>query len=406
MPSSGWPLDATELEPYYERAAQLVRIHAFDGDELSREPTARRPLLALDGSDAFTTDVFYYPSPPTNFGLAYREQIVGSPRLTLLLHANAVELETDPGARTLERIRVRTLAGGELSIEARHFVLATGGIENARLLLASNRVAPAGVGNQNDLVGRYFMEHPHVPIGAYALWCERPEAIALYESYTPNVELGHMSHGVIASTAAYQRRERTLNFSLQLQRPAAVGAGADALLDGAHRLDRVLRQDSGKHADAPHRVTGLLHARTEQTPNPDSRVTLDRERDALGLPRARLDWRLVELDHTSLYRSTVDFAREIYRAHGGRIRIDLDPAAFEKTAIGFGFHHMGTTRMARRPTEGVVDEHCRVHGLDNLYVAGSSVFPTSGYANPTLTLLALALRLADRLRSAASGSAP
>ena len=138
----------------------------------------------------------------------------------------------------------------------------------------------------------------------------------------------------------------------------------------------------------------------EQAPNPDSRVSLVEERDALGLPRIALDWRLTELDKRSLQAGHQAVALELGRTGLGRLQIEdwltADVTTWTPTLTG-GHHHIGTTRMSEDPARGVVDGDCRVHGIANLYVAGSSVFPTSGSANPTLTVVALALRLAAHL---------
>jgi choline dehydrogenase-like flavoprotein len=131
-------------------------------------------------------------------------------------------------------------------------------------------------------------------------------------------------------------------------------------------------------------------------------VLLDGERDALGMPRIRLDWRLTDLDRRSLLRTHEALAKEFGRTGLGRIQIEAwlqDDKAGWSDELSGGYHPMGTTRMADDPRRGVVDRHCRVHGLTNLYVAGSSVFPTGGSANPTLTIVALALRLAEHLKA-------
>jgi choline dehydrogenase-like flavoprotein len=151
-----------------------------------------------------------------------------------------------------------------------------------------------------------------------------------------------------------------------------------------------------------------LMTRQEQAPNPDSRVTLSAEKDALGMPRAKLDWRMTELDKRSIRAFYQLLGTEIGRTGMGRVQIRdwlLDDDRTWPSSISGGWHHMGTTRMHADPRQGVVDVNCRVHGLGNLYVAGSSVYPTAGAANPTLTLVALSLRLSDHLKStlAASG---
>ena len=145
-----------------------------------------------------------------------------------------------------------------------------------------------------------------------------------------------------------------------------------------------------------------LMTRQEQAPNPDSRVTLGRERDALGMPRVQLDWRLTDLDRRSFQRFYEVLGRELGRSGVGRARMKewvlAADAAWPSTLSG-GWHHMGTTRMHDDPTQGVVDANCKVHGLANLSVAGAAVYPTAGCANPTLTLVALSLRLSDHLKT-------
>jgi choline dehydrogenase-like flavoprotein len=153
-----------------------------------------------------------------------------------------------------------------------------------------------------------------------------------------------------------------------------------------------------KTVHAPYDTIGL-RTRIDPVPNPDSRVTLATERDALGIPKARLDWRLSDLDHTSVRRTLEILGAEVGKAGLGRVRITLDanPSVWPSDLAG-GWHHMGTTRMSDDPKRGVVDRNCQVHGIQNLYVAGSSVFPTAGSGTPTLTLVALSLRLAERLK--------
>jgi choline dehydrogenase-like flavoprotein len=166
-------------------------------------------------------------------------------------------------------------------------------------------------------------------------------------------------------------------------------------------LDGVLREGYRRRKQEPVRGYSFI-ARTETAPDPANRVTLSDERDELGQPRARLQWRPGSAERTTVAQTMLLVAAEFGRLGVGRIRLNEllleDDARWSENLSWFG-HHMGTTRMSETPRTGVVDADCRVHGLDNLYIAGSSVFPTSSYANPTLTLLALSLRLADHLKS-------
>ncbi|MGL4618309.1 MAG: GMC family oxidoreductase, partial [Chroococcidiopsis sp.] len=140
------------------------------------------------------------------------------------------------------------------------------------------------------------------------------------------------------------------------------------------------------------------HLIGEQAPNPDSRITLSRDRDKLGMNRVQLDWRLSPIDKYTIKRSQQLIAEEFERSGLGKMQIELGDDDASWRSLRGSYHHIGTTRMSNNPREGVVDEHCQVHGIHNLYIAGSSVFPTSGLSNPTLTIVALAIRLADRIQ--------
>jgi choline dehydrogenase-like flavoprotein len=267
-------------------------------------------------------------------------------------------------------------------------VLATGGIENARLLLASNGVEVAGLGNRHDLVGRFFMEHPHTHSGEY-LPSAAARPLGLYRLHRRGpVEV----LGLLALSPALRRSERLANASATLA-PRPQGGALE------RGLGVVIAGFEGVDANAQGVPRFALSNAGEQVPNPESRVQLSYERDALGMNRVALKWRLSADDRGSLRRSHEILAREIGRAGLGRVKPGLgDPSGAWPFDVNGARHHMGTTRMHVDPKQGVVDADSRVHGVANLFVAGSSVFPTSGSANPTLTIVALALRLADHLK--------
>jgi choline dehydrogenase-like flavoprotein len=282
------------------------------------------------------------------------------------------------------------------------------------LLLASNRQARTGLGNANDLVGRYFMEHLEMPSGELVV--EDPRNIKT-KLYAPDFARNSPS-GELAISPAAQKEHRILHGT------ASVRAGdlADQRLSTFELIDtamitamRVWQQGGGK---GPHpigvKMGKISHAiegpprfyhlttRQEQSPNPDSRITLSNEKDALGMPRARLNWQLTELDKRSMRTFYQVLGREMGRTGTGRVQIRDWLLAGDKEWPSFvsgGWHHMGTTRMSADPKRGVVDPNSRVHGLANLYIGGASVYPTAGAVNPTLTLVALSLRLADHLKT-------
>jgi choline dehydrogenase-like flavoprotein len=303
------------------------------------------------------------------------------------LHANAVELVANEAGSALEGVRVAALGGSTFRVRARCVVLAAGGIENPRLLLASNRVWKAGLGNAADLVGRFFMEHPQLAASAL-LPASAELPLGLYRA-RPRGE--GASVALLTPSAALLRRERIQSF-------AALLAGEGALPDLERSLARSVHELEAAPGEPTPRALFLLN-RCEQAPNPASRVRLVEERDALGMARVQLEWRLSPGDLHSLRRGHELLARELGRTGVGRLQLMFGPGDMDWPAdLGGSGHHMGTTRMHADPRQGVVDASCRVHGVANLYVAGSSVFPTCGAAEPTLTLLALAIRLADHLK--------
>jgi choline dehydrogenase-like flavoprotein len=327
---------------------------------------------------------------PTRFGTVYRDELVKAPNVTTFLHANAVEFETNEAARQVERVRVATLDGGQSFFRARRFVLAAGGLENPRLLLASRRTQEVGLGNGHDLVGRFFMEHPHV-FGGMLLVANADRNLALYQRRSQGA---FETMACLGIPGAVLERERMTNVVTWVARPEEPQEIERALGPAIHEIDAARGNGGGESAPS----LFVLDNECEQVPNPESRVSLGPERDALGMPQLRVAWRLSESDKRGLLKAHALLAQEIGRAGVGRMRLTMSRDAEWPDWLRGGNHHIGTTRMADDPRHGVVDADCRVHGIENLFVAGSSVFPTAGASNPTLTLLAMALRLADHLK--------
>jgi choline dehydrogenase-like flavoprotein len=346
------------------------------------------------------------------------------------LSANVVELEGG-GTGPVSTARVRTLTGSEFRVDARAFVLAAGGIENPRLLLASQAARPAGLGNEHDLVGRHFMEHLHVRLGCFVP--ERGDTnLNLYIEGRRSVRrpLGALTVGraerhaqrLFGFSAAFfppTRRSipQVLRYQARLRHPwglhAASIARGGGLGFGLRVMDKAVRDARETGALSwhgvpvgPGRRVYEIMGRGEQTPLRDSRVILSRDRDRLGMPVAMLDWRVNPCDLASITTSLRVIGGALRDAGIGRIHLPQDPDALWADRITGSWHHMGTTRMDVNPRFGVVDRDGRVHSVPNVYIAGSSVFPTGGYANPTLTLLALALRLADHLERQLTASIP
>ena len=277
-------------------------------------------------------------------------------------------------------------------------MLAAGGIENPRLLLLSDSVQRGGLGNDRDQVGRYFMDHPHIGQGGRAVFRDpqdRSNFLRLYLKREKDRSVDNKTLGVWCLSEAAQRQERLQNFSMSIRNldMDKLGELGRAVLETSATLRSLAEGETGAGGRSFYCRFSL---RGEHGPNPDSRVTLSDERDRLGLRRAVLDWRLAERDARSMRRSVEVFCEEVAGSMLGRCRIQLDPEEPWSGMAG-GDHHIGTTRMSADPATGVVDADCRVHGVSNLWVAGSSVFATCGMSNPTLTIVALALRLAGTL---------
>lgn len=438
VPHSGWPFGLDVLTPYYQRTHDVLKLGPDNFDPawweaaIGRDDVRRLPLTG--GRIRDTISQF---SPPARFGKLYREALSQAHRVRVYLYANVVSIDTNPDATAVTQVSVRTLSGRSMKVAAQVFVLAAGGIENARLLLASNRTQPVGLGNGNDLVGRYFMDHPRLMSGDVRFrrdWARNK----LYDIKYHYQNAAVSAHGQpISSQFALQpevlRREGLLNSRVWFFSTfyGEGSAGAEALIRAKQAL---LKKDQPGYRPARDILTMLRHpidtagfgltrllqpraliagvrmqAIVEAEPDPESRVTLSDQRDALGLPRVRVSWKLGARVQRTFDRTFALLAEELERSGVADVTLDPSieghawPAQLEGT-----WHHMGTTRMHESPRQGVVDPDCRVHGIGNLYIGGSSVFPTVGANFPTITIAALALRLADHLvaRLAAAGDGP
>jgi len=427
VPHSGWPFAKETLAPHYAAARKILGVEDRTLDaRLWRETGfAGEPLP----SEVLETRFWQFDDRWDRFGFAAHADLTAHPNVTVVLHATVASLALNDSGGAVASAELRAPGGRRARASARVFVLAAGGLENPRVLLASRERCERGIGNERDLVGRTFMEHPHARAGRLDLKRVWPVLKAFRQSHFIR---GGRYAATLRPTEKAQAEYAILNSSFTPKvrlHPGGRQNAASRFYDTVHRRvhptrwGRVLwRATKGtarfvQRASDPLlpwlRLRGgnagfYLSARAEQAPNPSSRVRLSRERDALGIPKLELDWRFSELDRRTLRVVAQKLDAELRHAGAGRVAQEdwlreggplwLTDPLIGNHAIG-GFHHMGTTRMSADPTRGVVDADCRVHGLANLYVAGSSVFPTSGWANPTLTILALTLRLAALLEA-------
>ncbi|MCK0167448.1 GMC family oxidoreductase [Jannaschia sp. S6380] len=425
IPHSGWPIGFADLEPYYERAhpyfeLQTERPYDFEfwaarigGDRLAPDPEQLENLVTV-------------LSPPTAFGYVYEDRLRAAPDVRVLLNANVTELETDDNAARVTALRVACIDGPRFDVRARNVVLAAGGIEIPRLLFNSDRVMPMGLGNGRDLVGRFFNDHvglrPHVRT---LMSREDLDRLSLYTG--PHyLEVGGIQN-VLAASEAHLRREKVGNFIFHLF-PDGGSPGKRAIrqlfgalktgeappylsgeimnlmtdLDGA--TNAVAREILGRRDDLIDHAWLGPWLSMECIPNPDSRVLRIEETDRFGKRRVGLDWQLTEFDRRTARHAAGVLIDEMGRMGLGRSWSYARREDYEiPRTVGLGKHHNGTVRMSDDPATGVVDANCKVHGVANLHIASCGVFPTSGYANPTLTIGAMAIRLADHLRDATPG---
>ena len=411
IPYSGWPISYDDLEPWYVEAHPWLELGPFDYDRSRISPKGTQYLPFNE--DRLRHKMWHYSRPPTNFGYDHREKLEHAKSLDVLLHANLVDIEMDDAGYKVSRFRISTLDGKSAAVDARHFVLALGGLENPRLLLSAKSVQSKGIGNDRDLVGRFFMEHLNADAGRIISdeddWAPSYDSLfrggrqyrAFLQASPKLQEMRQILGSAVGLGPLFQARERSVAYDslhrlkmawLRRRFPDDLGGHISNLIIDAAGLKEALEERFDP--------TVYLYTEGEQAPNPSSRVLLGDKKDSLGLRRVKLDWRLSEIDKKSIRDLAVLVGGEFGRLDIGRVGMPrwlLEDAPSDDDPILGGYHHMGTTRMSSDPSTGVVDSHCRVFSTRNLFVAGSSVFTTGGAANPTLTIVALALRLADHL---------
>jgi choline dehydrogenase-like flavoprotein len=443
IPDSGWPFAREALLPFYPEANRLCEAGVFEYLAGGAFGGPLRPMLSGFDDRHFSIDTLERFSCPTDFGRRYGHKLEAAANVRVLLHANVTAIELDAAGESVAQLAVRNLQGGKFTVRARRYVLATGGLEVARLLLASRNVQSAGIGNSHDLVGRYYMCHLAGTIGRIEI--AGPLANA-YHGYDISDE-GVYCRRRFALRPETQRARGIGNFVARLHHPRITDpAHRSSILSLLFLMKFLIPYEYGKRlhgGEAASLANWMRHAanvfarpfdalgfawhmlrdrklaerkfpsiivasranlysldfHAEQQPIAASRVLLSDRLDALGMPRLAVDWRYSRGDVETVSRSLALLAEDIKNSGVGTFEYDPAEVEPEMTRYGaYGGHHMGTARMGNDPRSSVVDADCRVHGVRNLFIAGAATFPTSSQANPTLTVVALALRLADHLQ--------
>jgi choline dehydrogenase-like flavoprotein len=421
VPDSGWPLRLEELEPYYRRAEQILQVEGSPYDETVWRRLSLVPP-AFDPGEVRVRFSQWAALGRRNFAVLWRRELERSSNVSVLIDATAVSLRCTPGGEHCQTLEIRSRSGRCASIHANAYVIASGAIETARLLLSSRTANGGSVANSSGLVGHFFQDHISYIAGVVQPASRR----AVQHVFDPRYIGATMYSLKLEPTDAAMQREGWLNAMghIAFEIPDALGwmelrrilrslqAGrlqlpsrdeTIAMLRGSVELTRlVLTRYLARRRRSPGAGSIRLLVDSEQAPSGASRVSLDTRVDALGVARARLDWRIGELEHRTLTGFARRVAAEFARLGLGNIRLAGDPDFNLRDTPGAArdiFHHMGTARMSATARTGVTRPDLRCHDTDNLYVAGAAVFPAGGIANPTFTALALALRLGDHLKA-------
>jgi len=446
LPFSGWPFSKSDLDSYYKRAHNYLELGDYKYVVTSALPGNPKPLISGLKSELICSEKLWRFSRSANVMNSWTDMLKRSQHVNVYLYATCLKLITNDIGNEVVSLIATSLERNEIDVTAQQYVIAAGGLETPRILLVSNDVHSEGMGNKYDLVGRFYMSHLHGIVGHVEM---TPMDRATNLGFEMTAE-GVYTRRMLSISEAAQTDRRLLNFSACLNHPVsrdpmhksgvlstrylkelwfpqialkrsirrrantnrmtaqqAFGHVQNIVLDapqvlryfGERVFDKIRHRKSYYFpVTSTHSSSYLLTIDAEQAPNPDSRVFLGDDKDIFGIRRLKIDWRVTDADVESVLTSCGLLASELKRSNVGKFRYDPRIVPSRYVTRSMGGHHMGTTRMAQEPSLGVVDENCRVHGVGNLHIASSSVFPTSGCANPTLTEMALTIRLADHLK--------
>ena len=439
MQECRWPIGYEEVAPYFAAANRYLEAGDADYSASSTFGPGMPEMIEGFCGEDFSTDAMERFSPPTDMGVRYRERLAASGSIRVVLRAPLQEIVLDESGTRVDRLEARRPDGSLFAVEAKQVVLAAGGLETVRLLLANNRVQKNGIGNEQGVVGRFYMSHIAGTMGSFAprgevhngyrqdydgVFCrprlallpgaQRQHQVGQFIARLHHTRISDPAHG--SGILSALRLGRTLvpkQWRARLiDEKNSAGEMAAHLWNVARDLPEVARFGKQlvferKLADRkypsvvvkPRSRRYSLDFHAEQEPNWLSVVRLGTERDEFGMPRLEVDWRYTAMDVRTIEVAAALFAEDVQRSGAGVFDYVPESILKEMTRYGaYGGHHLGTTRMGADPRTSVVDAACRVHDMSNLFVAGGSVLPTSSQANPTLTVIALALRLADLLK--------
>ena len=440
--NSGWPLCKSNLDGYYERAHAYCDVGKYDytvEGSLSSNPKIIPDLT----DDTVAQDSIWRFSLPTNFRDKYIKSISESKNIKLLLNATCVHIELDPVNNKIKEIRVASSPEKTFIVRAKKYVLATGGLETTRLLLASNNICSEGIGNKSGALGKFYASHLTGNFGEVQLTTRAGPVSWRYKT----TEDGVFYKQQLRVQERVQREKGLLNTRLILTHPGFGNPNhGSGVLSGAYLVkwffkgqippeySQDLASENYQHVfshfkniilDSPRSLffaydwltrrtfrnrklpsialksksnIYTLHFDSEQTHIPTSTITLINQKDAYGVPKLKVDWRYSESDVKNLFETYKVVSSAFEKSNAGKMLTSDDDVISNIKKQSVGSHHLGSTRMSNDPNSGVVDPLCKVYGTDNLYLASPSVFCSGSFANPFLTIVALAIRIGDQIK--------
>ena len=419
--NSGWPINYQDVAKYYPEAEQYCGV-GNEGFNLKHWQEKLNFKDIFFTSKLFDTAISKTAIPPVHFFQKYGEELVKNPNIRIFKNANVTDIDFDDESHKIKSATFQAFNKPQCKVEAKIFIMCFGGIENARMLLTFNEKYDNRLGNQFDNVGRYFMEHPTIRAAQFY-----PLKNKLNKIYTGILDDSLFIHGRCKLKESTQHKYHTNNLRLYFNERSKLelshGTSSTHIITdslkkheipdhfGSHLVnvlkdidlisETYMRKNfNTSFIDDADTFSGYqIISMIEQTPDKNNRITLGNETDSLNIKKINIDYHITKADKKTAWRSLELLAQDPALQAIGRIRLlKQRESRIWGNQLGFSSHHMGTTRMGHNTRDGVVDSNSKVFGTKNFYVAGSSVFPTGGHVPPTLTIIAMTIKLADELK--------
>lgn len=408
LPLSGWPITRESLNKHYVEAAEMLGIShdLFINTDAHKSTFNGLSFPEFNRNDSLLSNDIYQFSDPNNrnFGIKYKQLFLSSKNIDVLFHATVTKLNISENGKKIKNLNVEDISGKKCTINSKIFVLAAGALENPRILLNSNDYFKNGIGNEKGFVGSCFMSHPGFS-GVGEIFKTTNGFCIDKNDFSNGLKSQFENSPENQVTSQILRHGFSFETFRDLSNPSTYLSGR--LLTEYERLfsnfslSEIIKKTkcrlSGVYASNLWNVgVGL-----EQEPSKRNYLKLNYlSKDKLGVPRIDMFWAEISTrEKKTIVDSLKSLGRELAISGSGRLRFT------EKLLTGEVFqaedpvnHHIGTTRMSHTSEKGVVDKNCKVFGVDNLYISGSSIFSTSSIVNPTYTIIALGLKLGEHLR--------